>query len=292
MGAQSEQPDFEHLEDRVVAAFPRLTAKQRQIARVLLEEHLYSAFASAEDLGRRAGVDAATVVRFSQMLGFSGWVELREILRDGVPGLLTAAEKVSTVSGHPRDTSEVMAEILAHDTRNIQQTAILNTPGTVAKAVQAILHARTVFVIGLGLEAYIADTLHLQLQRTGIPVRRVPTSLATAALELATAGEGDVVIGVALWRYVADTVRMFEEGTGTGARGIALTDSKLAPVARAAEIVLLAADSAPRLSHSMTGMLSMVNMLASSVTLAAPERALHHLEHVDGMLRDLDVLSE
>src|SRR4051794_29145055 len=154
-----------------------MTLKQQAIARVLLEEHVDAAFSSAESLGRRADVDAATVVRFAQMIGFAGWVELRQAIRDDVPRLLTAAQKVSGAIGASSGSDDVIGEIVSHDIRNIREMAILNPPGTVDRAVEAIVAARTVYVAGLGLESELANILGLQLLRIGIPVRRVSLSL-------------------------------------------------------------------------------------------------------------------
>jgi DNA-binding MurR/RpiR family transcriptional regulator len=276
-------PAGDPLEKRILDVFPRLTRKQQGVARVLLDDRLLVAFSSAGDLGSRAGVDAATVVRFAQLLGYSGWVGLRQAVRDQVPRLATAADRISRTIDASSPAGEHHAEVVEQDLRNIRETAILNSDDTIDAAVRALTEARQVFVIGLGLEMCVADILALQLQRSGLQVRRVSTSLARSALDLAPADSGDVVVGLAVWRYVADSVRMFEQACGLGARGIALTDSMVSPIARTAELVLLAADAAPRLSHSLTGMLSLVNVLANGVTVAAPERSVERLRRIDAM---------
>lgn len=286
------EPPGESPEERIVAEFPRMTRKQQAIARVLLEEHVDAAFSSAESLGRRADVDAATVVRFAQMIGFAGWVELRQAIRDDVPRLLTAAQKVSGAIGATSGSDDVMSEIVSHDIRNIREMAILNTPETLDRAVQAVIAARTVHIAGLGLESELANILALQLLRIGIPVRRVSLSLAASALDLASAGDADVIIALAVRRYPRDTVRMFEEACRLGARGIAMTDSKVSPLAHKADIVLMATDSAPRLSHSMTGMLSLVNVLVTGVTLAMPERSVRRLSQLDEMFDHMGAFYE
>lgn len=287
---ESEEPDAS-LERRILDAFPRLTDKQRAIARVVLADHLSAAFASVDDLGRRAGVDSATVVRFAQLLGYSGWVDLRRAVREAVPGLLTAAEKVSSTSdGDVQGVMARKADVVDQDLRNIRETAIINGDETLEAAVEAIAGARYVFVVGLGLEACIADVMTLQLLRNGLHAIRVDRNLATSALHLVDAGAEDVVVGVAVWRYVRDTVRMFDEARRLGAQGVALTDSLVSPLAANAEIVLLAADSAPRLSHSLTGMLSLVNVLADAVALAARGRSVSTLRRLDGMFDDFDAV--
>jgi DNA-binding MurR/RpiR family transcriptional regulator len=98
------------------------------------------------------------------------------------------------------------------------------------------------------------------------------------------------VLGIAIWRYVRDSVRMFEEACRLVARGIALTDSLVSPLTPQADIVLLAADSAPRLSHSLTGMLSLVNVIADGVSTASPPDAVETLRKLDSMFDDFDAI--
>ena len=68
-----------------------------------------------------------------------------------------------------------------------------------------------------------------------------------ASLELAAVGAGDVVVGIAVWRYVVDTTRLFDAAIAAGARGIAITDNRVAPLTRQAHTVLLTSDT-PRCS--------------------------------------------
>ena len=82
------------LQDRVRALLPSLTPKRRRLARLLLDEPLSVAFLSAEELGRRAGADPATVVRFSRTLGYDGFTDLKRDLQARVPQFMTATEKL------------------------------------------------------------------------------------------------------------------------------------------------------------------------------------------------------
>lgn len=260
------------------------------MARALLADRLFVAFASADELGRRAGVDSATVVRFAQRLGYRGWVELREAVRAQVPALLTAADKLSRAGDDATGPHARQEQVLEHDLRNIRETAILNSGDTIEAAVKAIAGARQVFVVGVGLETAVADLLALQLKRSGVSVRRIDRNLATSALDLVEAGGPDVVLGIAIWRYTRDCVRMFEEACRLGASGIALTDSLVSPLTPQADLVLLAADSSPRLSHSLTGMLSLVNVIADGVGSASPPQAVETLRRLDGMFDDFDAI--
>ncbi len=64
---------------------------------------LEAALSTAYRLGQETGVDAATVVRMSQRLGYEGWPELREELAAGIideTDVVPGAELIPLLQGH------------------------------------------------------------------------------------------------------------------------------------------------------------------------------------------------
>jgi DNA-binding MurR/RpiR family transcriptional regulator len=278
------------LEARILASRERLTVKQQRLAQLLLGDVLYVAFASAEEVGRRTGVDAATVVRFSQLLGYEGYADLRDEIRGSVPQFLTALQKVSRAVTESRKPSDLMAEVFAQDIRNIEETASLNPPETLQAAVDVIDVSKRVFVLGSGMTAYVAEGLAHQLALVGVPVQRPPRTFAEASVDVASAGESDAVIMIALWRYLRDPVRLFEVTRDGGAATIALTDSKLSPLTGLADVLLVASTETPELSHSVTAIISVANALATGVALARPKRTLERLRAVDAVYDRIEAI--
>lgn len=279
------------LEARIVAAFGTLAQKQRRVAEVMLADPLGIAFRSAEDVGRRAGVHPATVVRFSRLLGYEGYAELRQAVQLSLPHVLTAAEKVARGLQSPDGSPDVSAGLYAQDLRNIEETARVNPPETIVAVVEALSTAPRVFVFGLGMEACIADNLARQLALIGISAHRLPGSLADAAVGFAPVEPGDVVVIIALFRYVRSSVAVVEAAAEAGATTIAITDSRLAPIALPANHTLIAATETVELSHSLTALMSLTTLLATRVALKNPHRALERLRRVDELFEAFDVLT-
>src|SRR5690349_20455108 len=94
---QQVATSMDDLESRIRRVLPDLTQKQHRLARTLLGDRMLLAFASAEDVGRMADVDSATVVRFSRLLGYEGFADLRDSIRRSVPQFLTEIERVGRI---------------------------------------------------------------------------------------------------------------------------------------------------------------------------------------------------
>jgi DNA-binding MurR/RpiR family transcriptional regulator len=278
------------VEARISEVLPKLTAKQRGLARYILDNEIDLAFASADDVGRQAGVDAATVVRFSRMLGYDGFADLRDSVRRSVPQFLTAVERVTQwlTSGQHDDALQA---VFAQDVSNLEKTARMNSSETIARAVELLGRAPRVVCIGHGISGFIADHLAHQLALIGVSMQRPSRSIVDGAIDLSLLAENDAVVAISVWRYLMDTLLLAEAAQARGASVIALTDSKASPIAAHADVTLTAATETPELSHSVVGLITLTNVLATGLAVANPERTLACLQRVDQFYEQFAVMA-
>jgi DNA-binding MurR/RpiR family transcriptional regulator len=279
------------VEERISQALPTLTAKQRRLARYMLDNEIDLAFASAEDVGRQAGVDAATVVRFSRMLGYEGYADLRDVVRRSVPQFLTAVERV-TQRMSAGNSDDILQAVFAEDIRNLEKTARMNDPDTLAQAVELLSAAPRVICIGHGISVFVADHLAHQLALIGVSVQRPSRSIVDGAIELTSLTDRDAVVVVSVWRYLQHTLLLAEAAQDRGANVVALTDSKAAPIAVHADITLTAATETPELGHSVAALITLTNVLVAGIAVASPDRTLDSLQRIDQFYEKFTVMAD
>ena len=279
------------VEERISQALPALTAKQRRLARYMLDNEIELAFASAEEVGRQAGVDAATVVRFSRMLGYEGYADLRDVVRRSVPQFLTAVERV-TQRMNAGNSDDILQAVFAEDIRNLEKTARMNDPDTLAQAVAMLRAAPRVICIGHGISVFVADHLAHQLALIGVSVKRASRSIVDGAIELTSLTDKDTVVVVSVWRYLEHTLLLAEAAQDRGAKVVALTDSKAAPIAAHADITLTAATETPELGHSVAALITLTNVLVAGIAVANPDRTLDSLQRIDQFYEKFTVMAD
>jgi DNA-binding MurR/RpiR family transcriptional regulator len=279
------------VEERISQALPTLTAKQRRLARYMLDNEIELAFASAEDVGRQAGVDAATVVRFSRLLGYEGYADLRDVVRRNVPQFLTAVERV-TQRLSSGGSDDVLQAVFSQDIRNLEKTAGINSRDVLAEAVTLLGGAPRVICIGHGISVFVADHLAHQLALIGVSVQRASRSIVDGAIELSSVTDKDAVVVVSVWRYLKHTLLLAEAAQDRGASVVALTDSKAAPIAAHADITLMAATETPELGHSVSALISLTNVLVAGIAAASPDRTLDCLQRVDQFYEKFRVMTD
>jgi DNA-binding MurR/RpiR family transcriptional regulator len=279
------------LQERVRALLPGLTPKRRRLARLLLDDPYSVVFLSAEQLGKRAGTDPATVVRFSRSLGYDGFTDLKRALQAQVPQFMTATEKLRLALDEEISPSVDPGIVFKQDIANIEETARMNSEEDLLSAVHLISGARSVVVIADGISSYVAEMFTHQLRLMGYPVVHARTGVVAAA-EVAGLDVSGALVAISVWRYVKSTLQLFEQAKQRSIPTISISDSRAAPIAQRADVALTASTETVKLGLSLVGLMSLTNVLATELALENPQATLERLAAVDRVYREADITLE
>ena len=271
-------------EHRISAAFPRLGPSQQRLARLILDNGLFVAFASAAALGEKAGVSAATVVRFCQALGYDGYLSLQATVRAGLPTYLHKIQQIE----EGRDIfpeKDVVARVFDLDIQNLQRTADSIDQNRFKAVVAALGKASDILVVGAGLSSGPALYMAHSLKVMGLQTRCILSSGIPLALELAALTPTSVLVAISVWRYVAGTVLAMERAASVGATRIAITDSVVSPIAQRADYAFQIATEGATHSLSLTGMVTLINAIIAALSIERPKQTARALREVDAVYR-------
>jgi DNA-binding MurR/RpiR family transcriptional regulator len=138
------------LAQRIGRLLPGLTPSHRHIADWVLAHPLHAATMPIDELAATVGVSVATANRFARALEFDGYAQFRAALVLGFEATLAPVEKLRTKLERSATVAEVCAGVLGDIQRNIDATRQALEPQACEKAVEAILRARRVYVVGFG----------------------------------------------------------------------------------------------------------------------------------------------
>ncbi len=281
-------PAGEDIESRIRPLLSTLTQKRRRLAALVLDEPEFVALASAQQFGERVGADPSTVVRFSRQVGFSGYTELRDAVRQGLMLQLTPLEKARRRLEISHQGISVVAQSFERDLDNLSRLPGANRADQLEEVARRILAARSVVLISGGLSQAVTSTFAHLLRLVGVNALNAPDDVA-AAVAIAATDAADVVIGVSFWRYISSTTRLLRLAEERGAWTAAITDSQAAPTAEIADVVLTADVEAPDISLSVVAPIALVNSLAALCAALAPERAYEALAAIDDIYLNADI---
>ncbi len=255
------------LMDTIQEQYAGFSKGQKAIADYILQHYDKAAFMTAARLGQTVGVSESTVVRFVVELGFEGYPELKKELQRLIRNKLTSLQRMQVTEDKVRD-SGVLRSVLTSDMLNISETLQQLDPAAFDQAVEKLLEARNIYIIGVRSAGTLASFLSYNLNLAFDNIRQVDANGASEMFEqILRVDEKDVVIGISFPRYSKRTVRALNFASDRGATVIALTDSITSPLAPYASILLIAQSDMASYVDSLVAPMSLINALIVGVTL-------------------------
>ncbi len=243
------------------AKAPTFSKGQRLLARYITESYDKAAFMTAGKLGRTVGVSESTVVRFAVELGYDGYPTMQKAMQDMVLNRLTSVQRLGVASDRIGN-QDVVSMVLQSDADKLRQTSELLDRDEFRSAVEAVLKAKRIYILGARSAAPLASFLGYYLNFMFNNVHIVTASGASEMFEkLIGIEETDVVIAYSFPRYSAATVKGAQYCRTTGATVIGITDSRLSPLGQHCDHVLLAKSDMVSIVDSIVAPLSVTNAL-------------------------------
>ena len=247
---------------------------QRRIAQYITESYDKAAFMTANKLGRTVGVSESTVVRFAVDLGFDGYPSMQKAMQEMVLNRLTSVQRLE-VANDRIGNQDVVSMVIQSDMEKLRRTAETVDREEFQAAVNAILNAKRVYIIGVRSVAPLANFLGYYLNYMFNNVRIVTASGTSEMFEqVVGVNREDVVIAFSFPRYSSATLKAAQYCRTTGANVIAITDNRESPLAKASDRVICAKSDMVSLVDSLVAPLSVVNALIVAVA-AKREKELH-----------------
>ncbi len=244
---------------------------QRLIAKYIIEHYDKAAFLTASKLGATVGVSESTVVRFATELGYNGYPHLQKALQEMIRNKLTAVQRMEVTSDRMGD-QDILRTVLSSDVDKIRMTLDEIDRASFEGAVEAILHAEHIYILGVRSSAALSDFLGFYFNLLFDNVKQVSSTTASEIFEqIMRAGKGDVVLGISFPRYSKRTFKALEYCKKSGATVVALTDSRLSPLSRTADYTLLAKSDMASFVDSLVAPLSVINALIVSIGMRKQE---------------------
>ena len=253
----------------IQARFDEFSRSQKDVAQYIVDHLDEVAFQTAEELARRANTSSSTVVRFSQALGFEGYPELQASARDEYRrrvaggdtggGMTTNSAPLFSLDQNEFETA------LAADYVNVEETARKVSRSEVESAIDAIVDAERLLVIGTDQMAFFASYLRHLLMLLDLRAETVASPSQEALAKLGRVDARTLVIGLSAGRPHPLVVRAMKLARHRHATTVAITDATLSEVAKLAQIRLYYSSNSPAYVRSHTALLSLIQALAYGV---------------------------
>ena len=283
-----EQQEFDII-TRMNEKYIKMSKGHKAIAAYISDHYDQAAFMTAAKLGETVGVSESTVVRFAMHLGYEGYPEFQNALAEWVKNKLNSVQKMGAKYGKSTQ-SEILTSVLSADIEKIQDTIVNLDPAAFEAAVDIILGAQTIYLIGVRSCEPLADFLHFYLNMIrGNVVLIKTTSVSEMFEQMIRVGEKDAVIGISFPRYSMRTLKAMEFANDRNAKVITITDSIHSPMNLYSSCNLLARSDMVSILDSLVAPLSVINALVVALCLRRPDDVKRNLETLEDVWNNYQV---
>lgn len=264
--------------------YPALPENQKKVGDFVLANAREVPFLSVTEIEHRAGTSKATVVRFAQSLGFTGFLELRRKLRAG----LQSEMGISDV--HPFPTgitvTETLDAVAQQDLKNIQQTVEQLDRKVFHAVADAVVQARHVYTIGLGISSLMAQVLAYSLNQVAVPATAFIHDYETFLDQVPFLRHDDVLIAFSFPPYSRETMDAVKAAASRKVSVVGITDRVTSPVSYHAASVLPIRSTNMIFTNSISAISVVINALVTEIALKNRSRALRLQKEIGRLHRE------
>jgi DNA-binding MurR/RpiR family transcriptional regulator len=244
---------------------------------------------TAAKLGLEVSVSESTVVRFVMELGYAGYPEFQKALQELIRTKLTSFQRME-VTNHLIGDGDVLEKVLMTNVENIRHTLDSISRAAFHDAVDAIVKAKNIYIIGVRSSSMLANFLGYSLRMVFDNVCLIDTASGSELFQqIMSIGEGDVMIAISFPRYSKRVIRAVEFARRAGADVVALTDSAEAPISSFAQQVLIAQSDMASYVDSLVAPLSLINALVVAVSRVREDEVRERLQKLERIWDEYDV---
>ncbi len=273
----------------IAAKRDNMSKGHKKIADYILANGDDATFLTAAELGAKLEISESTVVRFADKLGLSGYPELQACLQKWTKDKLQGVQ-VPEFSANTIEQWGVIATVMQSDMLKIKDTLEQLSEESFASAVDTLLEAKHVYIVGLRNSAPLASFFYFYLNMLRRDVILLDTTSSTEMFEqMIRIDEEDAFIGISFPRYSMRTLKAMEFARDRRAKVIAITDSVHSPMTMYSSVHLLAKSELNGMADSLVAPFSLMNALIVAMCLKNPEQVKDELKNLEDVWTNYQV---
>ncbi|CAI8740462.1 Transcriptional regulator [Pseudomonas sp. IT-P44] len=224
------------------------------------------------DIARECEVHPSAIVRFSQRFGFSGFSEMQALFREAYTHKTTPVQNYqqrirSMIANKSQKASggDLARECIDATLSGIERLGLELDDQAFDKAVDLVVNADNIYVVGVRRSFAVADYLVYNLQHTNKRIHLVSGLGGSYREQMRSVRANDLVIAISFTPYGKETQHCLRIAQHHQAKTLIITDSNLSPLAKRANTLLLVNEGSSFAFRSLSATLCLCQALFIAV---------------------------
>ena len=277
--ANSSKSSLTSLEVRFAKS--SLSGSRRRLIREILDNHEETFFLSSREMAKRYNVDAATIVRTVQALGYERFADFAADLRQHFVNHITPYTVLKAATQEKRSITDQVKHCLDLDTESLSVLRSSLEANRAVDLAKRIHGARRILVLGVDLAASLAWFLAYGLTPLGFDAHAPVGSTGNLQHKIDLLTPNDLVVAISFGRCLRETVEAVDRAHARGVPTFGVTDNDTTPIALHCDDYLVASTSSPSFTGSYVAPMALLNTIIVACAHLRPKRALAMLSRTE-----------
>lgn len=249
------------LEARFAKSQGKLSTSRKKLLRLILENPEDTFFLSSRELAKRYKVDAATIVRTIQVLGYGKFAEFAADLRAHFITRITPYTLLKAASQEKRTLSDRIRNSLSLDLRNLQSLQSTLDPEPIIALAKLVKRARRILVVGIDLAASLSWHLSYGLMSLGFAAEGPVGGTGNIQKRVRSLTSKDLLIAISYKQGLRETVEAALRAKKQGVPTFGITDSIDTPIARICDNVSITSVTSVSFANSYVAPMALLGTI-------------------------------
>lgn len=278
---------YKEIKEKIQNRFETLPRNQKKVADYIVNNFDKISFLNVHDISSATGASVASVVRFAQSIGFTGFSELKDAIADSLQNHLTNFQTFPLFDKKKID-GDILASVANLDIKNINETLAIIEREIFDKSIDLILKSHRIFTAGLGISYLLSEILAYQLTQVGKDASVFKHTHTLFHEQILYMNKNDLLITFSFPPYSKETVETAKYAHDRGIKIISVTNKATSPISFYSNEVLIVKSENMLFTNSFAAISVIINAIATACALKNKSKAKKVLNDSGEIMIDQD----
>lgn len=250
------------MKDLILSRYNKIPKKQKNLADYFLENLDAIPFLNIYEISEATQYSVASIVRFTQHLGFKGYSEFKSEVTKSLQKSLKKLEMFPTIKAEQLKEHTLVA-VANQDIKNINETLQLINKGIFDKVINLILQSERVFTMGLGISYLLSQILSYQLNQVGVDASFFRNDTSSFYDQILFATNRDLIIAFSFPPYSIDTIEAAKFAKERKISVVSITNKTSSPITFHSKYSLVVKSENMLFTNSFSAISVLINAIAT-----------------------------
>jgi DNA-binding MurR/RpiR family transcriptional regulator len=253
----------------------------QEVGSWMLDNYDSIGFTSVNELSKIIGVSNASLVRYTQALGFSGYKQFKETVQEELRTKLKPDSNVVLNELDVLPIKKKLQKLADNEIQNLSKTLKGLSVQSLSRMVQGVLQSERIFVSGFGVSKNIMQIFEYALVSMQIKeVHSITGSISDYSARLASMNSADCLFIMTMPPYSPEALQVGNAAHARKVKVYLFTDSAACPIYPIADSVACSANNSLLLTNSFVGMVAVIQVFINMLLLGSDENLISHMKAV------------